>query len=101
MFRPFPNLPSSGWIECRRKYIPTKNIVISVSVSTEKGVGGRDHVFKKQGLCVDWWWRLNACIKRVGIVRPTQLTNNGQTIPTRLIHVFNLHHQSAHTPCFL
>ena len=27
----------------------------------------------------------------------TQLTNNGQTMPTQLIHVFNFHHQSTHT----
>ena len=37
MFRPFPNWPSSGWIQCQRNYISTINIVISVSVSTEKG----------------------------------------------------------------
>ena len=36
MFRPFPNWPSSGWIQCQRNYIPTINIVISVRVSTEK-----------------------------------------------------------------
>ena len=40
MFRPFPNWPSSGWIQCQRNYIPTINIVISVSVSTEKGEKG-------------------------------------------------------------
>ena len=64
MFRPFSNWPSSGWIQCQRNYIPTINIVISVSVSTEGG-GGRDIVYKKQGVCVcvcvcaDLWWKLN------------------------------------------
>jgi hypothetical protein len=41
MFRPFPNWPTSGWIKCQRNYTPTINIVISVSVSTEKGGKGR------------------------------------------------------------
>jgi len=48
-------------------YIPTINIVISVSVSREKGGAGRDLVYKKQGVCADWWWKLNTCINRVGI----------------------------------
>ena len=68
MFRPFPNWPSSGWIQCQRNYTPTINIVISVSVSTEKSGGGRNIVYKRQGLCADWWWRLNTCTNRVGIV---------------------------------
>jgi hypothetical protein len=68
MFRPLPNWPSSGWIQCQRNYIPTINTVISVSVSTEKG--GRDLVYKKQGVCAHWWWRLSTCIDRVGIVCP-------------------------------
>ena len=58
MFRPFANWPSSGWIKCQRNYIRTINIVISVSVSTEKGEGGRDPVYKKQGMCGNWWWKL-------------------------------------------
>jgi len=71
MFRPFPNWPSSGWLQCQRNYIPTINRVISVSVSTEKGgEGGRDLVYKKQGVCADWRWKLNTCINRVGIVCP-------------------------------
>ena len=38
-------------IQCQRKYIPTINIVISVSVSTEKG--GEDKIsFTKYRVCV-------------------------------------------------
>ena len=33
MFLPFPNWSSSGWIQNQRNYIPTIDIVISVSVS--------------------------------------------------------------------
>jgi hypothetical protein len=50
MFRPFPNWPSSGWIQYQRNYIPTTNIVISVSVSTEKG--GDEISFTKNKACV-------------------------------------------------
>ena len=64
MFRPFPNWPSSGWIQCQRNYIPTINIVISVSESRERGGGARTRL-KKQGVCADWWWKLNTCINRV------------------------------------
>jgi hypothetical protein len=52
MFRPFPNWPSSGWIQCQKNYIPTINIVISVSVSTEKGGKGGEILFTKNGACV-------------------------------------------------
>ena len=69
MFWPFPDWPSSGWIQCQRNYIPTLNTVISDSVSTEKK-GGRDLVSKKQGVCVDQWWESNTFINHVGIVRP-------------------------------
>ena len=45
------NWPSSGWIQCQRNYIPTINIVISVSVNTEKGKG--DEIsFTKSRACV-------------------------------------------------
>jgi hypothetical protein len=46
MFRPFPNWPSSGWIQCQRNYIPTLNMVISDSVSTEKRWGMRSGLQK-------------------------------------------------------
>jgi hypothetical protein len=58
MFWPFPNWPSSGWIQCQR----------------------------------------NTNAARPSPLEPTQLTNNGQIMPTRLIHVFNFHHQPAHMP---
>jgi hypothetical protein len=51
MFRPFPNWPSSGWIQRQRKYIPTLNTVISVSVSTERGVGRRSRLQKAGRVC--------------------------------------------------
>jgi hypothetical protein len=68
MFRPFLNWPSSGWIQCQRNYIPTVNMIICVTVSTKRG--GRDLVYKKQGMCADWWWKLDTCINHVGIVCP-------------------------------
>ena len=43
-------------IQCQRNYIPTINIVISVSVSTEKRGRGRDLVYKIKGMCVDRCW---------------------------------------------
>jgi len=42
-------------IQCQRNYIPTINIVISVSLSTEKG--GRELVYQKEEVCVDLWWK--------------------------------------------
>jgi len=49
MFWPFPNWPSLGWIQCQRNYIPTINVVISVSVNTGKG----DEIsFTKSRTCV-------------------------------------------------
>ena len=45
-------------IQCQRKYIPTINIDISVSVSTEKvGGGGRDLVYKIQSVWLDRCWK--------------------------------------------
>jgi hypothetical protein len=32
--------------------------------------GGRDLVYKKQGVCADWWWKLDTYLKHVGIVCP-------------------------------
>ena len=50
MLWPFPNWPSSCWKQCRRNYIPTINIVISVSVCTEKKRVGDDEIsFTKEG----------------------------------------------------
>ena len=46
MFRPFPNWPSSGSIQCQRNYIPTLNTIISDSASTEKGGGTRSRLQK-------------------------------------------------------
>ena len=43
-------------IQCQRNYIPTINIDISISVSTEKG-GGQDVVYKIQGVWLDRWWK--------------------------------------------
>jgi hypothetical protein len=43
------------------------NTVISDSIST--GVGTRSDL-QKVGLCVDWCWEPNTCIKNVGIVCP-------------------------------
>jgi hypothetical protein len=43
------------------------NTIVSVIVSTK---GGRDLVYKKQGVCADWWWKLDTCVNRVGIVCP-------------------------------
>ena len=80
MFLPFPNWSSSGWIQFQRNYIPTINI-ISVSVSTKKGGGGRDHVYKKQGVCGDWWWKLDTCFNRVGIICPLLVSCIGSRGP--------------------
>jgi len=51
MFWPFPNWPSSGWIQCQMNYIPTLNTVISDSVSTEKRWGTRSFLQKAGHVC--------------------------------------------------
>jgi hypothetical protein len=56
-------------MQCRRNYIPTIKVGTSFSMSKEKG-GGGEMSFTKNRACVDWWWELNACINRVGIVCP-------------------------------
>ena len=39
-------------------------------MSTKRGGGGRDHVYKKLGVCAHWWCKLDACINCFGIVCP-------------------------------
>jgi hypothetical protein len=41
--------------------------IVSVIVSTK---GGQDLVLKKQGVCGNWWLKLDTCVNRVGIVCP-------------------------------
>ena len=43
--------PHRVWIQCQRNYIPTINIVISVSVNTEKGGGGEIPFTKTGRVC--------------------------------------------------
>jgi hypothetical protein len=62
MFRPFLNWSSSGWNTVQEELYNYYNIII-------RG-GGRDLVYKMQGVCADRWWKLDTCINHVGIVCP-------------------------------
>ena len=83
-------------IQCQRNYIPTINLVISVSVSMVRGRGACFRHLVQLGMTT---WPQQQTIVPPGHPRtptpqgptplgPTQLTNNRHTMTTQLIHVF-------------